>query len=343
MQPLAAVNAKFELDRTLPGDQIWHEWLWGTDPEESCHVDVLFNRNHLLGLLVCRYKHEVLSKFQDRAASDFAQLHRMTIMDKPIANMTWREMKDTIANILFEWPSFLDKLSKTIRFKQGVNRVSALVDECAGRFGFFAMTPCDETVMDDCSESQQCFQREFADKVMPTPAAMKRMVGSFLILYRHIYLLAASNKAPRAPKPLSISKYNYEASMDQFNLLCMHISLPVAARLTYRHDFPGMYNHVSQVVYFHNSEYHRIPRHPISDMDNAPVVHVLPAVQELYPEIPLRFEEDSYDPTKPGGWYWLLIAGRVYLITPAPRVIYSDRLSDMLQVYLESSALPSVS
>jgi hypothetical protein len=27
----------------------------------------------------------------------------------------------------------------------------------------------------------------------------------------------------------------------------MHIALPVAARLNYRHDFPGMYNHVSQV------------------------------------------------------------------------------------------------
>ncbi len=31
-----------------------HDWLWGTDPEEPYHVDVLLNRNQLLGLMVCR-------------------------------------------------------------------------------------------------------------------------------------------------------------------------------------------------------------------------------------------------------------------------------------------------
>ena len=32
-----------------------HDWLWGTDPEEPFHADVLLNRNQLLGLMVCRY------------------------------------------------------------------------------------------------------------------------------------------------------------------------------------------------------------------------------------------------------------------------------------------------
>jgi hypothetical protein len=66
-------------------------------------------------------------------------------------------------------------------------------------------------------------------------------------------------------------------------------------------------------------------------------VHVLPAVQELFPEIPLRFEEDKLDPTKSQGWYWLMLAGRIYLVTPEPKVLHSERISDMLKVYIDAN------
>lgn len=161
------------------------------------------------------------------------------------------------------------------------------------------------------------------------------MVGSLLVMYRHIHLLAVCVRVQPQKFPVPISKYHYEASADQFNLLCMHISLPVAARLNYRHDFPGMYNHVSQVVYFHNSQYTRTPRHPLADVANAPAVHVLPAIQELFPEIPIRFEEDRFDPNRPGGWYWLLLAGRVYLVSPDPTVYYAENVADLLKLYMD--------
>lgn len=91
------------------------------------------------------------------------------------------------------------------------------------------------------------------------------------------------------------------------------------------------------MVYFHNSQYTRIPRHPLVDIKNAPPVHVLPAVQELFPEIPLRFEEDSIDPTQNQGWYWLMLAGRIYLVTPDPKVLHSENISDMLKVYIDAT------
>lgn len=34
--------------------ELVHDWMWGTDPEEAYHADVLLNRNQLLGLMVCR-------------------------------------------------------------------------------------------------------------------------------------------------------------------------------------------------------------------------------------------------------------------------------------------------
>jgi hypothetical protein len=315
--------------------EVVHDWMWGTDPEESYHVDVLLNRNHLLGLMVCRYKYLVTK--EQGGPECYARNQRMTIMDKPVQHMTWRELKDTVANILLEWPAFLDRLRENARPKQNLRQVLHLVNLCAARFGYLAYLAADEALLDDVSETQPCRDREFADKITLTAGALRRMVGSLHIMYRHLHLLSMCSKVPPQHYQAGISKYHYEASNDAFHLLCMHISLPVAARLNYRHDFPGMYNHVSQVVYFHNSQYARIARHPLADIANAPPVHVLPAVQELFPEIPLRFEEDKIDPTKSQGWYWLMLAGRIYLVTPEPKVLHSERISDMLKVYIDAN------
>lgn len=337
---LTTLNLQLAAVGELP-EEIWHEWLWGTDPEEPYHMDVLLNRNHLLGLLVCRFKH-LNSAHGDRrggGGNGFSQGNRMTIMDKPVHSMTWRELKDTMANVLFEWPAFLDRLKQNIRAKQNLRQVMLLVDLCAARFGELAYMAAGEDILDDPSETQPSLDRTHAASVMMlTSGALRRMAGSLLIMYRHLSLFAVCVKVPPQDYEPGISKYHYEASNDAFNLLCMHMALPVAARLNYRHDFPGMYNHVSQVVYFHNSQYIRIPRHPLSDIKNASAMHVLPGIQELFPEIPLKYEEEMFDPTKPGaGWYWLLLAGRVYLVTPEPRVLYSDNVADLLKIYVDAT------
>jgi hypothetical protein len=227
--------------------------------------------------------------------------------------------------------------SAYIPFECLVLQVLHLINLCAARFGALACTAGGDDLFDDPSETQPCRVRDHANKTVLTPAAMRRMVGALLIMYRHIHLLAVCERVRPQGFLAPISKYHYEASTDLYNLLCMHISLPVGARLTYRHDFPGMYNHVSQVVYFHNSRYSRTTRHPLPDLPNAPAVHVLPAIHELYPEIPIRYEEDRFDPNRPDGWYWLLLAGRVYLVSPEPRVHYSDNVADLLKLYIDAT------
>ena len=350
---LSVLNTILRESKSLP-PEVWHEWLWGTDPEEAYHMDVLLNRNHLLGVMICRFKY-LNSRESSLGSSGFSQGDRMTVMDKPVAKMTWRELKDTMSNALLEWPAFLDRLKHNMRAKQNMRQVMHLVNLCAARFGHIAYSSAEEDVMDDSSDTQP--SKTNFGKRMLTPSALRRMVGSILIMYRHMHLQAVCVKVPPQRYRPEVSKYHYEASTDAFNVLCMHISLPVAARLTYRHDFPGMYNHVSQVrvffsvivkldtenrgwrwqvVYFHNTQYNRTTRHPMEDMKNAGAVHVLPAIQELFPEIPLKFEEDMFDPTKTGqGWFWLLLAGRVYLVTPEPKVLYSEDVTDLLKVYID--------
>lgn len=115
---LSVLNDGLHALGELPSE-IWHEWLWGTDPEEPYHMDVLLNRNHLLGLLVCKFKHLNTTE----ASMSFGAGSRMTIMDKPVETMSWRELKDTVANILIEWPTFLERLKQNIRAKQNLRQV----------------------------------------------------------------------------------------------------------------------------------------------------------------------------------------------------------------------------
>jgi hypothetical protein len=113
----------------------------------------------------------------------------------------------------------------------------------------------------------------------------------------------------------------------------------VAAKMNYKHDFPEMYNHVSQVVFFHNSEYQRTPRAKLEELGRAGPEQVLPAVMQLYPAIKVWYEEDHFDLSEGASgsdWVWLVVAGRVYLVDPERNVWYSPNVTSLLcNVYLK--------
>ena len=77
------------------------------------------------------------------------------------------------------------------------------------------------------------------------------------------------------------------------------VHLAPGMRLVYRTDFSGMYNDVSQVVYFHYPQYHRQPQLPIADIpDNA--INCLPLLTQLLPQIPVVYDDDNVIPGKTG-------------------------------------------
>ena len=335
---LSNLNALYEELRAtheLPAE-VWDEWLWKTDPDEPFAPDVLLNRCQLLGFLVC------LCKGMDGGSGSGESVRqaapeRLTLMDRPVGGMTLRELKDTIENLQIEWPQFVSRLSQNPCAQQNLDAVLALIDQCMARFGALCLRAYGSDVLDDLSSVEQapgC--REGVLRI--TYACIRRTVCTFLIVYRHLHLMAVCRLIPPEWKDPGISKYHVEASSDDFNLLCMHLSLPVAAKLNYKHDFPGMFNHVSQVVFFHNSEYQRIPRAPLDGFASAGPEHVLPALMQLYPNIGLKYEEDSLDlsDSAPSGsdWFWLVVAGRVYLVDPKRQVWYSEDVTSLLGVFL---------
>jgi hypothetical protein len=320
-------------------DEAWDEWLWGTDPEEPYSPELLLNRCQLLGLLICLYKGMQQQAAVASSLAGDAETSRLTLMEKPVAAMSLRELKDTMENLQVEWPTFLKRLPQNPNAQANLNAVVALLDQCFARFGALCLAAGAETVMDDLGSVEP--SKAHPGALQLTRACIRRTVCAFMVFYRHLHLLAVARPAPDGFCDCGISKYHMEASGDDFNMLCMHISLPVAAKMNYKHDFPGMYNHVSQVVFFHNSEYQRVPRAKLDALDAAAPEHVLPALMQLHPLITIKYEEDHIDlsgATTGSDWWWLVVAGRIYLVDPGRTVWYSPSVTSLIHnVYLPRS------
>lgn len=159
---------------------------------------------------------------------------------------------------------------------------------------------------------------------------IRRFLNLFLVLYRCIIL---SETCVRVPDPTSPSGYvqinvhHAVAGSDDFDNISMNWDLMPGAKLNYMHDFPGMYNCVSQVTYFHNSKYEKRMQiiqdsDGISRGDYDPI-HALPCLMQIYPEIEVLFEENRFDPSNQSREAsWVMCGKRIYLLVRGKGVMY---------------------
>ena len=339
-QPLAPLNETLERTGSLPDvSRTFLEWVWKSDPDEPFDVRVLMNRAHLLGLLVCRH---AAGKAQAQAQQQ-QQVDRMTLVAKPPSEMSLRELRDTIDNFLIEWPKFVDRLKENPAAQDNLRAVAALVEACLARLGQLAQTLGDAKVFDDAS----CTEPATAGLMRLSRPGLRRMLGSFLIIFRHLDLLKRSKQASEILADLKaeqedsgLRKHHIEASTDDFHLTCMNMLLPTAAKLNYKQDFPGMYNHVSQVIYFHNTQYERTPRAELEEiLRTGEPMQTVPAIAQIHPEIELAYEEDAVDLSGPTGkWRWMVLPRRIYLVDPQSNVYHSENALELLRLYKLLSA-----
>ncbi len=334
-QPLEELYRQINTTGELP-ENVFDDWLWRSDPEESYAKEVLMNKSQLLGFLVCLCKGVQSTECQGGIPD------RLRLMDKSVSEMTLRELKDTIDNLQIEWPLFLERLESNPNAQANLDAVISLIDQSVARFGQLCAKAYDVSILDDLGSTEPYPQgSDGTGLVRITHACIRRTVSAFMILYRHLHLLAVCKTLPDEWVDHKITKYHMEASGDEFNNLCMHINLPVAAKMCYKHDFPGMYNHVSQVAFFHNSEYQRTKRVALENLHGSAIEQVLPDLLQIYPGIKVKYEEDPMDLTRPSGksddWFWLVLPKRIYLVDPQRNVWYSKDLTRLLKVYVDNT------
>lgn len=324
--PLSGSNHSIETSGVLANPALlWKDWTWRADPEEPFEPSVLMNRSHLLGLLACRHMAGVM---RDTCSARPAPDERMTLVSKSPQAYTLRELRDTIDNLLIEWPKFVERLNHNPRAAENLQAVASLIDGCFARLGHLAQFPSDARVFDDAA----CTEPHTKGLMRLSRPGLRRLLGSFMALYRHVDILARAEDVEGEPADCQLRKHHVEASTDDFHLLCMHMLLPVAAKLNYKQDFPGMYNHVSQVIYFHNPQYERSKRAELEEiLAKGEPVQALPAICQIYPEIELTYEEDPVDLSAPTGkWRWLVVPKRVYLVGPDSRIYYHENILVLL-------------
>jgi hypothetical protein len=300
-------------------DDMYHEFLWKCNPNENYHKDVGYNRNHLLGILVCR-------------ACPMVSLHvlddRIKLLPQNPIEMNLAELKDTLSNLQFEWPVFITRIKNDV---SKVECVRVYVQACMYRLGRLMDCMHDDKTLniegDTCPgiDGLRCI----------SPSAIRRFMASILLLNRHIDLYDISEEVPACDYTVPLSPYTHEASMEDFHIQCMYYFLPIAARMQYKHDFPGMYNNISQAVYFHDSNYKPIKR---NEHTSTEPIHMLPSLKLLYPHIGVKYEDDLFNPidaSSTNTWYWILLPRRIYLVSPEPKIYYSDNLASLVRIYVE--------
>ena len=92
-----------------------------------------------------------------------------------------------------------------------------------------------------------------------------------------------------------LKQHHVEASLDFYNVLQQMVTLAPGLRLVYRTNFAGMYNDISQVVYFHNPKFARQPQLPLDEIPLSSI-NTLPLMTELFPDIGVFYDDDPTIP-----------------------------------------------
>jgi hypothetical protein len=178
--------------------------------------------------------------------------------------------------------------------------------------------------------------------------SLRQAICVLLALLRVHHVVSCAVEAPPASQmeerevEFALRQHHIEASMDTFNDLQQMVYLAPGQRLAYRTAFCGMYNHVSQVVYFHHPRFCRSAQLDLARIPGSPM-HMVPLVMQLLPEITLVYDDDAHIPSltsKAGsassqGWRWLVCCGAFFLLDVERGLLLShERMAVLVAHYL---------
>ena len=293
---LTELNQDIEAGKATLSEDAWSEWLWDCDLHAT--LAPKFNRCHLLGLLIARYR----ATFQPESMD--LRLHEAlpTIVhgSKLASELSLRQLRDALEDLQLHWGLHTSDWDSAI----------SVLDALFARFGALNMRP---QVHDDLAAIEPETPLRMGN------AAIRRFVVTFCVLYRHAHLETNCEDHDEAMPPQDcVQGFHVQAGLDKFYEHAMFSDLPPAARIVYKQDFAGMYHCVTQVVYFHFPDYARERQISLEEIRTGKShKNCLSAALELHPDVPVVMEDGIWQK----GWNWMLVSGgNVFLISPERRI-----------------------
>lgn len=147
----------------------------------------------------------------------------------------------------------------------------------------WATWPCGDPaspIRDDVGSIERVFRQGGVEHDQISLSCLRTLVNTFLIVYRLVHWMQVSadmqnrDRSEREEREedengggsgeesslaecADLHQHHVTASLDVFYRMSMFYDLPPAARLNYRHMFSGLYNCISQPLYYHNPDYQR--------------------------------------------------------------------------------------
>jgi hypothetical protein len=272
------------------------------------HVPFFVSQAHLLGLLLCRdaVLQQPPAEYGYRAAEITGLPLQLALgPQQPFNVMSTAALARTLESMQAAWARQMyeaDASSSQWAAAETLLRMLML------RVGALAMFVGTSVAIYDDPEGTEVLANGY---VGLTHAALRGILDVLVVLFRHVDLYRRAVRVPHsdvsALESALLTQHAVEASKDEFYKKSMYFDALPGARLAYVHRFQGMFNCISQVVYFHNENYERRAHNRSRD-----AIDVLPVLLHMHPEVPVAMEDEPPPPN--ADTYWRLLAGRIYLV-----------------------------
>lgn len=299
---------------------IWDQWLWKFDcnalPIEQCWD---MNQMHIYGVLIAIDESlqpdkqsfsipELLPKCKYPELSCI-YLHG----NKKINDFSLRELLDQIECLQLNCGKIIGNLMD----EDDVDCIYVLLKQCLKRMGTIAHHAYQNegNVLDDVQyvnplpknmtmvlvKKQNINLTQNIEYGIISRKSLRQGICIFYALFRVYFIISKSTFVDKQDEQhiqrvlLALKQHHIESSIDFYNVFQQMVYLAPGMRLVYRTNFAGMYNDVSQVIYFHYPRFCRQSQTPLKDIPYSNI-HLLPLLTQLIPDIPVYYDDDSYIP-----------------------------------------------
>ena len=321
---------------------MWTDWLWFIDAREELTSKNLLNEFHLTGLILCRMSAMQLHMQPSKinlcyCTNNVMHLYTASLLgsfamdEKTYAMLSMREVKNHVQQTQMH----LYDMCHT-SFKNTQTHVAALFTRVGQLLLYNASEG--ENMYDDLNELQPGISDTVKSHIF-TESSVRWYMNVFYIVFRSLHLYEHA-KPPNALADKAVLQiFHVEATLDVFYEQTMRWDLPPGAVLCYQHEFVGMFNSISQVVYFNYPEYERrkqLSWELVATGDHA--IYSLAPLLSLYPDVEI-VHEDAPLQCVPGReevntsitcWRLLLVPGFLYLLSPTGEIFHHKNICELL-------------